>query len=231
MLKVKINVKNKNANNQQTINCNQITHGPKIKLNIKRNEPQIPNFYEDDEIDIFISNDPSQNIQHTTQTNKYPLHTLNQQSPDGISQPIPQTNKIAINHKNNESTQSKINTQTMVKINVKKKIEDPKLYKSLILDQKPIKKSHEINNDLSGKVNLESFFDEGIEYFIHWESKYIFPPQKSVYNNEMNFAPDVPIGKLIDSSVENNCINNAIPLIRRKIQWFYEYDLDVEIHH
>ncbi len=116
--------------------------------------------------------------------------------------------------------------KTLIKINVLKKNESNIEYKSLILNQQPVK------NELSEFINIpfniievESFYDEGIEYFINWSTGYIFPPNYPKIS-ENNFEP---IGKLTDIDTNSSDFeDNRYPLLKRKIDWFYHYDLDVD---
>lgn len=122
-------------------------------------------------------------------------------------------------------------SQTVVKINVKNKKKIPKSYKSSILDQKPIKKINIQQPKLSGQIKLESFYDDGQSYFIDWESKYIFPPDLSAFKfpNDNCLSPMQPIGKLIESPWgPDDFKEHKIPLIKRSIEWFFYYPLDVD---
>ena len=121
-------------------------------------------------------------------------------------------------------------TQTMVKLNVKNKTETVKYYKSSILDQKPIKKLSMEPIHLSGKIEVESFYDDGLMYYLDRQSKYIFPPDPNNSNQLLqSFDPTIPIGKLIDLPWEpSDYIENKHPLIKRQIEWFYSYELDVD---
>ncbi len=115
--------------------------------------------------------------------------------------------------------------QTMVKINVKKKSDVATEYKSLILSQKPIKTSPLEPIVLPTDLQLESFYDDGNEYFINWSTGFIFPPETSQATEQ----PPDPIGKLIETAWDSSDFNeDKYPLMKRKINWFFHYELDVD---
>ena len=137
--------------------------------------------------------------------------------------------KININKKTNietqPSTESVQQPKTIVKINFKKKIEAPIVYKSHILDQKPIKKKSIEKVILPNKFTIESFYVNGQTYLINWETGYIF------YMDILKSPGKIPepIGKLTDTPITpDECKEDAYPLLKRKIDWFYYYELDVD---
>jgi hypothetical protein len=115
--------------------------------------------------------------------------------------------------------------KTIVKINVKQKTEKPVEYKSLILSQKPIKTSLHEPIILPPQLDLETFYDDGQEYYINWITGYIFHPD----TNNASECPSEPIGKLIDTLWDSEDFKeDKYPLIKRKIEWFLSYELDVD---
>ena len=121
------------------------------------------------------------------------------------------------------------NVNKIIKINVKKKMEGTTTYKSAILDQIPVKKAHVEPIILSGTIHLESFYDDGQIYFIDWKSKYIFPPNEES-KSFSSLDPHQPIGKVIDTEPDPDEFKEGFyPLIKRKIEWFYHYPLDVDL--
>jgi len=115
--------------------------------------------------------------------------------------------------------------QTFVKINVKKKTETPVEYKSQILNQKPIKNGSHEPIILPSHIELVTFEEDGQVYFIHWGTGYIFPPD----THQANDIPPEPIGKLVDSQWDpSDFTEDKYPLMKRKIEWFYHYELDID---
>lgn len=117
----------------------------------------------------------------------------------------------------------------IIKVVIHKKPDTSKTtYTSQILAQKAIKKAHiKIDhNKLYGKISIETFYDEGVAYFVDWQSGYIFPPN---INLDINSLPE-PIGKIHDKDFNpDDCPNDKIPIKRRTIEWFYHFDMDADI--
>ena len=186
----------------------KISIGSKIKINVKKNNSlQSAEYNSNEDEDDDEDDDENENENENEYENEY--------------------NKFSIEPK----LVLKNNTpQTIVKINVKKKTETPKVYKSLILDQKPIKKFPNEPFNIFGKIELESFYEDGQIYYIDWKSKYIFPSDIDTHNSLLeSFDLEQPIGKLIDTPwVAEDFLENKYPLIKRKIEWFYHYELDAD---
>jgi hypothetical protein len=118
--------------------------------------------------------------------------------------------------------------QTVVKINIKKKTNTvaPHTYHSLILDQKPIKKPFTEKPILPKNLDLETFYDDGHAYLINWQTGYIFLPNEI----KENFGEEPePVGKLTDTPFSQDDFKEDVyPLMKRKIEWFLYYELDID---
>lgn len=128
--------------------------------------------------------------------------------------------KILINYK--KSTKSILKK---TKVIITKDKETPKtqvIYKSTV-PSRQLKKKPGLTNanfELPKHVELESFDVSGMTYFINWDTGYIFP-----INND---DKPKPIGQLIEH--EPVCHDKKkYPLINREINWFYYYDLDIDV--
>ena len=96
----------------------------------------------------------------------------------------------------------------------------PKKYKSNIhireLKKKP---GHtDVDVELPNHVKLESFYVSGMNYFINWETGYIF--KLDVNADDLS----KPIGQLTDGAHHDvQSKESKYPLMNRQIEWYYCY--------
>ena len=114
----------------------------------------------------------------------------------------------------------------IVKLNLKKTEPNNVVYKSQLLDQKPIPKLGIIKPKLTGKIDLETYYDDSTMYFIHRESGLIFP-------SDTHLKDKLPesIGQLVWEDwhpKEDFKDDEKYPLIHQRINWFHYYELDVD---
>ncbi len=114
----------------------------------------------------------------------------------------------------------------LVKLNLKKTESTNVVYKSQLLDQKPIQKLGIIKPKLTGQIKLETYYDDSRMYFIHRESGLIFPSDSHLKDK----LPD-SIGQLVwedwnhDEDFKDD---EKYPLVHQRINWFHYYELDVD---
>jgi hypothetical protein len=114
----------------------------------------------------------------------------------------------------------------IVKLNLKKTEMMNVVYKSQLLDQKPIPKVGIIKPKLTGQIDLETYYDDSTMYFIHRESGLIFPPDSHTKDK----LPE-SIGRLVWdewNQQEDFKDDEKYPLVRQRIEWFHYYELDVD---
>jgi hypothetical protein len=214
-MKIKINIKPKDLPaelNETPESVIDLSHLKKIQI-----QPIVPyeESDEDDENDLIqpkVSTKIKINFKPASPEQE---ETLPSDAPDGLSiEP-----KIVLK-------KQKPPTQKVFKINIKKKSSPGTSYKNNIIHQKPVKKKG-ITYTLLAELNIETFYEDGRYYFINWETGYIFPPD----SHKMDNAPE-PIGQLTDTewtSEDFKDKDNFHPLMKRKITWFYYFDLDAEV--
>lgn len=230
MSKVKINIKT--ADYKAPVVSAPIPIKIPIKVQIK--EVKVPVVVPYDDIDDMDDID-WENMEEPTDSSPMPT------PPPTVTQKIKPVanitvgNKILINIKPKSLAsvpkveEKKLTGATIVKVIIHKKPEVSKVtYISQILAQKPTKKQHiKIDTSkLNGIINIETFYDEGISYFVHWESGFIFAPDIDL---EAKILPE-PIGKVTDKPFNtDDCPDDKIPIKKRTIEWFYHFDMDADI--
>lgn len=244
MLKVKINLKEKSVHNVIKIKEEQKEiEIPKEKLSFVEVKKVIDyeDIYEEDSLYLSAKIEVVQKkIPLKAKVNYAPpkikiLPIVNLEEEDSSETETPEDGWDTPNSDSSETETVainkivKVNTKTpvLVKLNLKKTETNHVVYKSQFLDQVPMKKHNVDKPVFTYPVHLETYYDDATMYFIHQESGYLFPTN----SNLAEILPQ-PIGKLIWeewNQEEDFKDDEKYPLIKRKIEWFEQYELDAEM--